>query len=171
MLKQKLNTSEVRADQVANQKLQTLKLGLDVHADSIVVVRILDHSAPQPAQKFAPAKFLAWIQTQLPLAGQVHSCYEAGPFGFGLHRDLMKLGVRNLVVQPVCLDEQHKGVNHVATIRIIKHIFMPYVRLRPFGWDCNGRPPQILISGHGPPHIFQTRPAISRSVPTPARCK
>ena len=38
MLKQKLNTSEVRADQVANTKLQTLKLGLDVHADTIVVV-------------------------------------------------------------------------------------------------------------------------------------
>ena len=42
----------------------------------------------------------------------MHSCYEAGPFGYGLHRDLVALGVRNLVVQPVCLDEQHKGVNH-----------------------------------------------------------
>jgi transposase len=112
MNQQKLNTSEVRADQVASNKLETLKLGLDVHADSIVVVRILDHSAPQPAQKFTPAKFLVWIKTQLPLAGQVHSCYEAGPFGYGLHRDLVALGVRNLVVQPVCLDEQHKGVNH-----------------------------------------------------------
>jgi len=112
MLKQKINTSEVRADQVASQKLQSLKLGLDVHADSIVVVRILDNSAPQPAQKFTPAKFLTWIKTQLRLAEQVHSCYEAGPFGFGLHRDLVELGVRNLVVQPVCLDEQHKGVNH-----------------------------------------------------------
>jgi len=108
----KLNTSEVRADQVASSKLQTLKLGLDVHADTIVVVRILDNSAPQPAQKFAPTKFLAWIKTQLPLAEQVHSCYEAGPFGYGLHRDLVALGVRNVVVQPVCLDEQHTGVNH-----------------------------------------------------------
>jgi transposase len=112
MRKQKLNTSEVRADQVASTKLQTLKLGLDVHADTIVVVRLLDNSAPQPAQKFTPAKFLAWIKTQLPLAEQVHSCYEAGPFGYGLHRDLVALGVRNLVVQPVCLDEQRKGVNH-----------------------------------------------------------
>ena len=112
MLKQKLNTSEVRADQVANTKLQTLKLGLDVHADTIVVVRILDNSAPQPAQKFTPVKFLDWIKTQLPLAEQVHSCYEAGPFGYGLHRTLIALGVHNLVVQPVCLDEQHKGVNH-----------------------------------------------------------
>ena len=108
----KLNNSEVRAEQAASKKLQTLKLGLDVHADTIVVVRLLDHSAPQPAQKFTPAKFLDWIQTQLPLAEQVHSCYEAGPFGYGLHRRLVALGVHNLVVQPVCLDEQHKGVNH-----------------------------------------------------------
>jgi len=112
MTTHKLNNSEVRAEQAASKKLQTLKLGLDVHADTIVVVRLLDHSAPQPAQKFTPAKFLAWIKTQLPLAEQVHSCYEAGPFGYGLHRDLVALGVCNLVVQPVCLDEQHKGVNH-----------------------------------------------------------
>lgn len=112
MNKQKSNTSEVRAEQAASKKQQTLKLGLDVHADTIVVVRILDHSAPQPAQKFAPAKFLAWVKTQLPLAETVHSCYEAGPFGYGLHRDLDALGVKNVVVQPVCLDELHKGVNH-----------------------------------------------------------
>lgn len=106
------HTSEVRADQAASKKLETLKLGLDVHADSIVVVRILENSAPQPAQKFTPDKFLVWVKTQLTLAERVHSCYEAGPFGYGLHRDLVRLGVRNVVVQPVCLDEQHKGVNH-----------------------------------------------------------
>src|SRR3989475_5866658 len=108
----KRNNSEVRAEQAASTKLQTLKLGLDIHAESIVVVRILDHSAPQPAQKFTPAKFRAWVQTQLALAQEVHSCYEAGPFGYGLHRELLRLGVKNLVVQPVCLDEHHKGVNH-----------------------------------------------------------
>lgn len=112
MNSQNLNNSEVRAEQVASVTLKTLKLGLDVHADTIVVVRILENRAPQPAQKFTPAKFLEWIKSQLPLAEAVHSCYEAGPFGYGLHRDLVALGVRNLVVQPVCLDEQHKGVNH-----------------------------------------------------------
>jgi len=112
MTKQTLNTSEVRAEQVANTKYQTIKLGLDVHADTIVVVRLLENSAPQPAQKFTPAKFRVWIKTQLPLAETVHSCYEAGPFGYGLHRELVALGVQNLVVQPVCLDEHHKGVNH-----------------------------------------------------------
>jgi transposase len=109
---QNLHNSKVRVEQVANTKPQIIKLGLDVHADTIVVVRILDHSAPQPAQKFTPARFGEWIKTQLTQAGQVHSCYEAGPFGYGLHRQLVALGVQNLVVQPVCLDERHKGVNH-----------------------------------------------------------
>jgi transposase len=112
MIRPESNNSKVRVEQAASTKYQILKLGLDVHADSIVVVRILDHSAPQPAQKFAPARFLEWVKTQLALAQTVHSCYEAGPFGFVLHRQLAALGVKNLVVQPVCLDEYHKGVNH-----------------------------------------------------------
>jgi len=107
-----INNSEIRAEQAASKQLETIKLGLDVHAASIVVVRILDHSAPQPAQKFTPAKFKEWVKTQLSLATAVHSCYEAGPFGYGLHRHLVKLGIQNVVVQPVCLDEHHKGVNH-----------------------------------------------------------
>jgi len=110
--KQNANTSEVRAEPVASQPYQIIKLGLDVHADTIVVVRILDNSAPQPAQKFTPPKFLAWVKTQLAQAQAVHTCYEAGPFGYGLHRDLVQLGAQNLVVQPICLDELHKGVNH-----------------------------------------------------------
>jgi len=112
MNEQNLINSEVRAEQAASKKHQAIKLGLDVHADSIVAVRILDHSAPQPAQRFTWDKFHAWIETQLALAQAVHSCYEAGPFGYGLHRELLALGVRNLVVQPVCLDERHTGVNH-----------------------------------------------------------
>jgi hypothetical protein len=51
-----------------------------------VVVRIIDNAAPQPAQKFTAAKFREWVATQLELAEEVHSCYEAGPFGFVLHR-------------------------------------------------------------------------------------
>jgi transposase len=112
MTKQKLNNSKAGVEQVASTKAQTIKLGLDVHADSIVVVRIVDHSAPQPAQKFVPAKFREWVKGQRRLAEAVHSCYEAGPFGYGLHRYLVDLEVHNVVVQPVCLDERHKGVNH-----------------------------------------------------------
>lgn len=112
MTKQNQTNSEVRAEQAASKPHRSIKLGLDVHAATIVVVRILDHSAPQPAQKFAPDKFLVWVKTQLTLADEVHTCYEAGPFGFVLHRQLTELGVQNLVVQPVCLDEHRKQLKH-----------------------------------------------------------
>ena len=112
MNEETINISEVRAGQDASKKHRTIKLGLDVHADLIVVVRMLDQSGPQPAQSFTPAKFIEWVKTQLDLAAEVHSCYEAGPFGYGLHRTLVELGVRNVVIQPVCLDERHTGVNH-----------------------------------------------------------
>jgi transposase len=44
------------------------------------------------------------------LAQEVHSCYEAGPFGYGLHRDLVSLGVHNVVIRPQNWDELGKGV-------------------------------------------------------------
>jgi transposase len=112
MYQHNIRISEVRAEQVASKRYQLIKLGLDVHADWIVVVRIIENSAPQPAQKFKPADFLKWVGTQLRQAHKVYSCYEAGPFGFVLHRRLLALGVQNLIVQPVCLDEHRKNVNH-----------------------------------------------------------
>jgi transposase len=110
--KQNSHNSEIRAEQDACEKYPTIKLGLDVHADSIVVVRIIDHGAPQPAQRFHPSRFLEWVSKQLAQAQEVHSCYEAGPLGYVLHRQLTAMGVHNYVTQPVCLDEHHKGVNH-----------------------------------------------------------
>ena len=71
MNEESLNNSEVRAEQVAKKKRQTIKLGLDVHADWIVVVRLLDHSGPQPAQKFTPGKFLEWVKSQLALSDAI----------------------------------------------------------------------------------------------------
>ncbi|HTI71531.1 MAG TPA: hypothetical protein VMF06_16275, partial [Candidatus Limnocylindria bacterium] len=36
------------------KKYEIVKLGLDVHRDSIRVVRMVDNSRPQPAQKYSP---------------------------------------------------------------------------------------------------------------------
>ncbi|MGA2446727.1 MAG: hypothetical protein ABSG50_15005 [Opitutaceae bacterium] len=58
-----------------------IKLGLDVHADSIVVMRRIDAQAPQPAQRFTPEQFPVFVRRQVARAGAVHRCYEAGPFG------------------------------------------------------------------------------------------
>jgi len=89
---------------------QVIKLGVDVHLDRYVVVRQIDGGAPQPAQRFSPQQFLAWVKKQAELAGKVYSCYEAGPFGYSLHRKLAALGVTNYVVRPRDWDEYGQKV-------------------------------------------------------------
>jgi len=87
-----------------------IKLGVDVHWREHVVVRQVDGLSPQPAQRFAPDAFVAWVAKQVQQADVVHCCYEAGPFGFVLHRRLVGLGVKNLVVRPRNWDEYGKKV-------------------------------------------------------------
>lgn len=100
-----MNTSSAKQTEVGNnlsvtKKYQTIKLGIDWHAREYRVVRIIDNAGPEPAQRFTPAKFLEWAAKQTLLADEVHSAYEAGPGGFILHRQLVKLGIRSLVVAP-----------------------------------------------------------------------
>ena len=104
------NNSQDRREQVSVSQVNQIKLGIDVHARSYVVVRQVDGQQPQPAQKFAPPQFLDWVRQQREQAAQVFSCYEAGAFGYGLHRQLTALGVANVVVCPQHLDERHTGV-------------------------------------------------------------
>ena len=87
------------------------KLGLDVHAQSIMVARQLDGLNPQPPQRFDPPKFLQWVKEQMDKGQKVISCYEAGPTGYWLHRRLTQMGVTNYVVCPTKLDSRGKGVN------------------------------------------------------------
>ena len=89
---------------------QVIKLGIDVHLDRYVVVRQIDGGAPQPPQRFSPRQFLEWAKKQRALAQQVYSCYEAGPFGYCLHRKLKELGITNYVVRPRDWDEYGKKV-------------------------------------------------------------
>lgn len=91
-------------------KTKTIKLGIDVHLDRYVVVRILDGGTPQPPQRFGPAEFSLWVAKQITLADQVFTCYEAGPFGYRLHRTLEKMGATNYVVRPRDWDEYGKKV-------------------------------------------------------------
>jgi transposase len=91
-------------------KFKTIKIGTDVHLDRYVVVRIIDGNTPQPPQSFKPAAFLLWMAKQLTLAEKVFTCYEAGPFGYSLHRELEKMGATNYVVRPRDWDEYGKKV-------------------------------------------------------------
>jgi transposase len=115
MITNKTNNNTTRAATQGNSndtlaKARTIKLGIDVHLDRYVVVRIIDGGTPQPPQRFAPAEFLLWAAKQATLAEEVFTCYEAGPFGYGLHRKLEQLGITNYVVRPRDWDEYGKKV-------------------------------------------------------------
>jgi transposase len=91
-------------------KAKHIKLGIDVHLDRYVVVRILDGGTPQPPQRFGPSEFLLWVAKQITLAEKVFTCYEAGPFGYGLHRKLEQMAAVNYVVRPRDWDEYGQKV-------------------------------------------------------------
>ncbi|HVW20986.1 MAG TPA: hypothetical protein VHC86_07190, partial [Opitutaceae bacterium] len=96
----RLMTSNQSTETVPGARARVIKLGLDIHASLIVVVRQIDEQASQPPQRFSEEAFIGFVHRQLGQAQSVHSCYEAGPFGFVLHRRLVALGVHNLAVRP-----------------------------------------------------------------------
>ena len=49
---------QVASETVTQPAYQQIKLALDVHAASIVVVCMVDGAKPQPPQSFKPAEFL-----------------------------------------------------------------------------------------------------------------
>ncbi len=53
---------------------------------------------------------MLWVAKQLTLVQKVFTCYEAGPFGYTLHRKLEKMGALNYVVRPRDWDEYGKKV-------------------------------------------------------------
>jgi hypothetical protein len=89
-------------------------LGLDVHARQITVVRQIDHSLPQPAQRMDQATLLTWVGKMIAAGARILSCYEAGCFGYVLHRMLTALGVENIVVAPEAWCGANKTDKHDA---------------------------------------------------------
>lgn len=79
-------------------KAETIKLGMDLHARDVVVCVQLDGALPQRPQKMSPAELLALARGLIAAGRKVYSCYESGPCGYGLHRELLAAGVSNYVV-------------------------------------------------------------------------
>ncbi len=55
-------------------------------------------------------ELLLFVVKQQKLTNKVVTCYEAGAFGFHLHRRFEELGIKNYVVQHQNWDERGKGV-------------------------------------------------------------
>jgi transposase len=98
------------ASHQSSAAVHTIKLGLDIHQQSFVVVAQHDHATPKPPQRFAPAAFVPWVEGLLRAGHRVHVVYEACGFGFDLYRALLKAGACCLVIAPQKLDERRTGV-------------------------------------------------------------
>ena len=94
------------------ESYESIKLGIDAHAKWYYVARQLDGATPQPVQKMDFEGLLHFVARQKRMAREVHTCYEAGAFGYHLHHRLTALGVNNYVVQPQDWDERGKGVKN-----------------------------------------------------------
>lgn len=102
-----MRTNDINNTQAAvAAKVEVIKLGLDVHAAKIAVCVQLDGATAQPAQLIKREHVLGWIGALRGRHPQAHavSCYEAGPLGYVLHRELIAAGVTNVVVAPQRLD-------------------------------------------------------------------
>jgi len=106
-----LNTKEERD---VPELHATIKLGIDAHAKWFYVARQVDEATPQPVQKMTFEGLLCFVARQQRLAREVYTCYEAGAFGYYLHRKLTALGGTNYVVQHQDWDGRGKGGNTIV---------------------------------------------------------
>jgi transposase len=74
-------------------------VGLDVHADSIAIA-VAEPGRGEPSGLSTIPNDTVMLLKRLRRLGRVKCCYEAGPTGFGLHRDLAAAGVDCIVVAP-----------------------------------------------------------------------
>ena len=81
-----------------NHSTQTVYLGIDVHKKTYSVTAIKDNTIIKKASMPAiPEILLSFISKHFS-SYEVHSAYEAGFSGFGLHRFLLQHNVQNIVV-------------------------------------------------------------------------
>ena len=87
----KLTTVMKNTTETNTKSYATIKLGIDAHAKWYYVARQLDGATPQPVQKMEFEGLLHFVAKQQGLAREVHTCYEAGAFGYYLHRKLVAI--------------------------------------------------------------------------------
>jgi len=86
----------------------SLKLGLDVHLESIMAVAQRDHAAPQAPRKFTPEQLVLQVQKWVAEGWVVYAVAESCGFGFVLHRQLVEAGAQSFLITPIALNGQRK---------------------------------------------------------------
>jgi transposase len=93
---------------VVNGEKRVLKLGLDTHYRQVTVAMQEDGGRIKVAGKKAYGDFANWVQKKLDEGWEIYSCYEAGATGYWQHRQLERMGVKNLVVVPKAMGQGGK---------------------------------------------------------------
>jgi len=88
------------AQRIINANTKVVKAGIDEHARDVVVCLKLESSQPMRAIKLAKEGLVALLKQLKEKGMAVHSCCEAGPCGFVLHRQLEAAGIKNIVIAP-----------------------------------------------------------------------
>jgi transposase len=97
-------TNEKRLiQQILARKSEVVKLGVDVHAHDLAVSVQEDGSLPQRARKLSREQLLSLVKGLREGGVLVYVCQEAGPCGYGLHRDLQKAAAVSYVIVPEAL--------------------------------------------------------------------
>ena len=78
------------------KKVQLIKIAIDMHLKSFRVVRQMDHTAVQPAQRFEPLRFYQWLEKEKAKVQRMAVCYEAGCFGYEPARRMQRSRLKRL---------------------------------------------------------------------------
>ena len=124
-----------------------IKIAIDMHLGNYRVVRQIDQSHPEPAQRFNRVGFSLWLGKQLGLAAEVVVCYEAGCFGYEPARRMQAMGAKVYEIAPQNWDEQGKGqVNDKHDAQVICRRLSEYLALASEGIEHRAHP---LAAGGG----------------------
>ena len=85
-----------------------LKLGLDVHLESIMAVVQKDHASPHAPRKFTNDELLVQVKKWIAEGLQIFCVQESCGFGFTLHRRLVEAGAQSFLITPVALNGARK---------------------------------------------------------------
>jgi transposase len=85
-----------------------LKLGLDVHLESLMAVAQKDHANPHAPRKFTRAQLVGQVRKWVAEGCQVCCVEESCGFGFVLHRELVAAGAQSFLITPIALNGKRK---------------------------------------------------------------
>ncbi|PSK80096.1 IS110 family transposase [Prolixibacter denitrificans] len=89
-----------RESKTINFQGQNIYTGIDVHLKSWKVTVMIENVIYKTFSQDPDSRILAnYLRKNFP-GGQYYSAYEAGFCGYSVHRELVKQGIRNIVVNP-----------------------------------------------------------------------